>query len=174
MSSRLKSTTIIETRSHFDVTVDEICKLQLDREQIVIYRDRLLAAVMEKHNPLIEKIGQEISSKLLMCEKYAMTHRESLFGKLKSAASSLGIFGFRTGNPKLVLLNRKWTWNSVLSAIKGQGDERAFLIRRKEEPDKDALKNLTDMELTALGLRIDQDESFFIEPKRDDPERITV
>lgn len=170
--ARLKVTDTLETRAQFESTVDEICKLQLDREALVTDRDRLIVDIQEEHNPQIEAIGQQISAKLLLCEKFATVHRESLFGKLKSAASSLGIFGFRTGNPKLVLLNRKWKWDDVLAALKGK--ERTDLIRRKEEADKDALKKLTDEELAGFGCRIDQDEAFFIEPKREDPERITA
>lgn len=170
--ARLKSTATIETRQQFDATVDEICKLQLDREQLVTERDRLLAEVREEHDPRIEEIGSAISAKILLCEKYATVHRETLFGKLKSASSSLALFGFRTGNPKLVLLNRKWKWNDVLAALKGK--ERTDLIRRKEEADKDALKKLPDDELAGFGLRIDQDETFFIEPKRDEPDRLTA
>jgi phage host-nuclease inhibitor protein Gam len=170
MPARLKATATIETRAQFESTVDEICKLQLDREQHVTLRDRYLAEVQEQHNPAIERISQDISAKLLLCEKYATTHYDSLFGKLKSAASSLGIFGFRTGNPKLVLLNRKWKWDDVLNALRSTG--RTELIRRKEEADKDALKKLSDPELATLGLRIDQDEAFYIEPKRDEPTRI--
>jgi phage host-nuclease inhibitor protein Gam len=172
MPPRLKSTASIDTRAQFESTVDEICKLQLDREQLVTDRDRLLADVREEHEPRIEAIGQEISAKLVLCEKFATVHRETLFGKLKSAASSLATFGFRTGNPKLVLLNRKWKWDDVLVALKGK--ERADLIRRKEEADKEALKKLPEDELAGFGLRIDQDETFFIEPKRDEPERITA
>jgi phage host-nuclease inhibitor protein Gam len=169
---RLKATASIDTRAQFESTVDEICKLQLDREQLVTERDRLLADVREEHDPRIEKIGTDIAAKLVLCEKFATVHRESLFGKLKSAASSLATFGFRTGNPKLVLLNRKWKWDDVLSALKGK--ERTDLIRKKEEADKDALKKLPDDELASFGCRIDQDETFFIEPKRDEPDRITA
>jgi phage host-nuclease inhibitor protein Gam len=171
-TKRLKSTATIDTRNQFETTVDAICKLQLDREQLITVRDRLLAEIMEEHNPQIESIGQEISAKLVLCEKFAITHRETLFGKLKSAASSLGLFGFRTGNPKLVLLNRKWKWDDVINAIKSLG--LSHLIRTKTEPDKDAIKKLEDHQLAAIGLRIDQDEAFFIEPKREDPERITA
>jgi len=170
MSSRLKATVTLATRHQFDAEVDAICKLQLDREQRVTLRDRLLMEIQEEYNPEIEAISQEISAKLLLCEKYATTHRETLFGKLKSAAANLGLFGFRTGNPKLVLLNRKWKWADVLNALKatGQGE----LIRTKEEADKDALKKLEEHQLAAIGLRIEQDETFFIEPRRQDPERI--
>jgi phage host-nuclease inhibitor protein Gam len=172
MAPRLKSTTVIETRAQFDSTVDAICKLQLDREERVTERDRLIAEIREKHDTEIERIGEEISAKLVLCEKYATTHRETLFGKLKSAASSLGLFGFRTGNPTLKLLNRKWKWTDVVATLKATG--RLDLIITKEDPDKNGLKKLPEAELATIGLRIDQEETFFIEPKRDEPERITA
>lgn len=172
MATRLKATDTIETRKQFDETVDEICRLQLDREEKVTARDRRLAEIMETSNPSIERIGEEIAAKLLLCEKYATTHRDSLFGKLKSACSSLATFGFRTGNPTLKLLNRKWKWNDVVAALKSSG--RFDFVRTKEEPDKDGLKKLPDDELASIGLRIDQDEAFFIEPKRETPDRITA
>lgn len=169
---RLKATASIESRSEFDSTVDEICKLQLDLEVLVADRDRLLNDVREEHDPQIETLRESIGAKLVLCEKYATVHRESLFSKAKSAASSLAVFGFRIGNPKLTLLSRKWKWDDVVSAIKSKG--LLHLIRTKVEPDKEALKKLEDEQLAGLGLRIDQDETFFIEPKRDEPERITA
>lgn len=172
MPPRLKSTTVIETRAQFDSTVDAICKLQLDREERVTERDRLIADIREKHDTEIERLGEEISAKLVLCEKFATTHRDTLFGKLKSAASSLGLFGFRTGNPTLKLLNRKWKWTDVIATLKATG--RLDLIITKEDPDKNGLKKLPDEELATLGLRIEQEETFFIEPKRDEPERITA
>jgi len=172
MPARLKATATLSTLAEFEDTVDQICKLQLDREQLVTERDRLIASVREDHDPEIERLGTEINAKVVLCEKFATVHRETLFGKLKSAASSLATFGFRTGNPKLVLLSRKWKWDDVLTALKLKG--RNELIRTKEEADKEALKKLNDEELASFGLRIDQDETFFIEPKRDEPERITA
>jgi phage host-nuclease inhibitor protein Gam len=169
-SKRLKTTATLTTRAEFEATVDEICKLQLDKEQRVTLRDRLLLEIQEEHNPEIEEICQDISAKLLLCEKYATTHRETLFGKLKSAAASLGFYGFRTGNPKLSLLNKRWKWADVLKALKGTG--QLNLVRTKENPDKDALKKLDDAALAQVGLRIEQEEAFFIEPKRENPDRI--
>lgn len=172
MSTRLKSATVIETRAQFDSTVDAICKLQLDREERVTERDRLLAEIREKHDPEIERLGEEIAAKLVLCEKYAITHRDTLFGKIKSAASSLATFGFRIGNPTLKLLNRKWKWSDVVATLKATG--RLDLIITKEDPDKNGLKKLPDAELATIGLRIEQEETFFIEPKRDEPQRIVA
>lgn len=170
-AKRIKSTSSIETRTQFDTTVDEICKLQLDREVAVAARDEALQLVMEKYNPEINQIGETIAAKLLLCEKYATVHRDALYTDgIKSTDSNLGRHGWRTGNPTLALLNAKWKWADVLKALKDKS--MTHLVRTKEEPDKDSLKMLDDATLASVGCRIKQEESFFIEPKRDNPERI--
>ena len=82
----------------------------------------------------------------------------------KSADTALAFFGFRIGNPTLKLLNRKWSWESVLEAVK-----RSFpgqFVRLSEAVDKDALKvQLTDEQRAEVGCRIDQVETFFVEAK---------
>jgi phage host-nuclease inhibitor protein Gam len=171
-TKRIKATTAaIETRAQFDALVDEICKLQLDRELAITARDEELQVILEKRNPEINDLGETIAAKVVLCEKYATVHRDSLYTNgLKSTDSSLGTHGFRTGNPTLALLNKKWKWDDVLKALKDKA--MPHLIRKKEEPDKDALKKLDDAELASVGCRIKQDEVFFIEPKRENPERI--
>lgn len=172
MSKRLKSSTAIETRAQFDTAVDECCHLQLDLEKLVVKRDKQLAKIREEHDPEIERITEQMRAKVVLCEKYATTHKDTLFGRAKSAAASLGIFGFRTGNPTLKLLNRKWKWDDVVNAIKSS--DRLELLRVKTEANKDALKQLPDEEQAKFGVRTEQEETFFIEPKRDDPQRITA
>ena len=172
MSKRLKATASIETRAQFDAEIDACCHLQLDLEKLVVKRDKQLAKIREEHDPEIERITELMKAKVVLCEKFATIHKETLFGRAKSAAASLGIYGFRTGNPTLKLLNRKWKWDDVVAAIKAAS--RLELLRVKTEADKDALKKLPDDELAKFGCRTEQDEAFFIEPKRDDPQRITA
>ena len=169
-SKRIKSNTTITTQAAFEATVDDICRLQLDHEQLTTLRDRLLMEIREEHDPEIERIGKEIKEKLVLCEKFAISHRNTIFGRLKSAAASLGHYGFRIGNPTLKLLNRKWKWADVVATL--QATKREELLRTKIEANKDALKRLPPEELATIGLRIDQDETFYIEPKRDNPERV--
>jgi phage host-nuclease inhibitor protein Gam len=171
-AKRIKANTAsIETRAQFDCMVDEICKLQIDRELAVAARDEAMQSIMEKYNPEINAFGETIASKIVLCEKYATVHRDALYTHgLKSTDSSLGMHGFRTGNPTLALLNAKWKWSDVLKALKDKA--WSHLIRTKEEPDKDALKQLDDTDLASVGCRIKQDEAFYIEPKRENPERI--
>lgn len=167
MKTRIKSNEMsIATRSEFEAEIDSICRRQLELEARVVARDAAIAKVRDRHDPEIEAIKAEIEAGVLRCERFAATHRESLFGKVKSAATALADYGFRLGNPTLALLNRKWTWSEVLLALRNRDWERFIVI--KESPDKEAMKSqLTDEQLAAVGTRIVQGESFYIEPKRD-------
>lgn len=78
-----------------------------------------------------------------------------------------GYVGFRTNPPKVLQLNKKFTLKTSLELIK-----KLFAgkyIRLKEEINKDEIladysnKELTDDKLAAIGLRIDQDETFYYE-----------
>lgn len=173
MSSRLKpSKNEIVTVAQYNALVDQICRDQLALEAGEIERDEAINKVREKHEPVLLELGKQISANLLLCEKFAMTNKETLYGSAKSASANLGMHGFRLGNPTLVLLNSKWKWSDVLKALKDKA--LTSLIRTKEEADKDALKKLPDDELAAVGCRIKQDEAYYIEPKRDNTERLTA
>lgn len=167
MTTRIKSTASISTLQEFQDLVDETCRLQLKRERLTVARDEALQRVRSDHDGDIEDLTARIRANVVLAEKFATTHRDSLFGKLKSAATSLATFGFRVDNPSLALLNRKWNWAAVVDAIVERNWTHLLLI--KTSPDKDAIKQqLSDQERAAIGTRIDQGETFFIDPKRDD------
>jgi phage host-nuclease inhibitor protein Gam len=166
-SNRLKPAADIASATEFNAVLDGIANDQLLRDALVLDRDQELLKIRDEFDPQINQVNERMNAALLRAERYAMTHRESLFGKLKSAASALTVFGFRLGNPTLKLLNRKWNWEQVLDALKSQVGGKQFIIV-KEAPDKDAMKaKLRDDELAAVGCRVEQGEVFFVEPKRD-------
>ena len=127
--------------------------------------------VRSKHDGSIEDLTARIKANVVLAEKYATTHREELLVRLKSGATSLAVYGFRLGNGTLALLNRKWKWDDVLAAVKAKGWRH--LVVTKESVDKDAIKTqLTDAQRAEIGTRISQEETFYIEPKREEaPER---
>lgn len=100
-------------------------------------------------------------------QNYAENNRDD-FGKLKSIEFSHGTLGFRTGTPALKTM-KGFTWASVLTLLKLRLPQ---YVRNKEEPAKD--KILADREtpllkknLEKIGLYVDQDETFFVEPKKE-------
>ena len=97
-----------------------------------------------------------------------------LQGDAKSGETGKARWGWRLGNPTLVLLSRKFTWGAVCNKIKEMG-LTAYLKVSDPKPDKDKLKaELDDERLAALGLRIEQTEAYWVEPKTDTAGRISA
>jgi len=90
-----------------------------------------------------------------------------MFQKCRSIEFPSGKLGFRINPPKVVLLNKKYNLKTALELLK-----RLFkpsYIRTKEEIDKEKIlsdysaKILNDESLAAAGLRVEQEEQFFVE-----------
>lgn len=171
MKSRVKSTGF-ETRGEFDAALDDVAAMLVEQRQLEADRDRRIQAIQEEYNDGILDIALKIKAKLALAEKYAKAHRgELLSGKKKSGETPLALFGFRTSTPSLVLLNRKWSWGQVVETLQLSG--LGQFIMTKRSPDKDAMKaKLSDEELAAVGCRISQSESFWVEPKLEEKERL--
>lgn len=122
-----------------------------------------------------DKYADQVSALTVIKEKafdviqaYATDHKDDLFSKRKSVETIHGTFGFRTGTPKLKLL-KGFTWGAVTNML------REFMpayVRVTEEPAKDKL--LADRDngevaalLPKVGIAVVQDETFFVEPKKE-------
>jgi phage host-nuclease inhibitor protein Gam len=136
---------------------------------------KINATMDEQFTRIREKYQDEISTLTEIKEKnfevvraFAQENRDELFSKKKSMETAHGMFGFRTGTPKLKTL-KGFTWGAVLNLLK------EFLpgyVRVIEEPAKDKL--LADRELPGVadnmekcGIEVVQDEVFFIELKKE-------
>ena len=166
-NNRLKPDPDIASPAEFFRVLDQIAQDQLAREQALLDLETEINQVRERYEPVTKTLGDRLSAAVLRAEKYATIHRETLFGKTKSASTALTLFGFRLGQPTLKLLNSKWKWETVIAALKANKLDQFVVV--KETPDKDGMKaNLSDDQLALVGTRIDQTESFFVEPKREE------
>ena len=102
-------------------------------------------------------------------QAFATENRDALFTKKKSMETTHGVLGFRTGTPKLKT-RKGFTWASVLQLLKEYGPG---YVRTTEEVAKDKL--LADREnedlveiMPKVGIMVDQDETFFVEPKKEE------
>lgn len=135
--------------------------------------DEQITRIREKYSDDIMKLQDVKDKNFEVIQAFAQENKDSLFSKKKSLDLAHGTFGFRTGTPKLKTL-RGFTWSSALNLIK------AFLpdyVRVIEEPAKD--KILADRELPNVaanigkcGIEIVQDETFFIELKKEEQDAI--
>lgn len=171
---RIKAISEIKSRTEFDKIIDDTVTMQLAKERMELRRDKQILNVRESFDPDINDLAEKMEVNVLRAEKYAEDHRDELLpAKKKSGETVFAFFGFRTGNPTLVLLNRKWTWKQVIAEIKTLGWVK--FIQVKESVDKDAMKaSCTPEQLALAGTRIEQKEVFFLDPKRDpaDPQRL--
>ena len=141
------------------------------------------AQVRQKFQDRLAQLEKEKTEAFDTLHSFATENQQELFQKKKSLDMVHGVIGFRTGTPKLKTL-KGFTWASALNLV------REFLpqyIRKTEEVAKD--KILADRELDAVpvmhgdtddvtepmseamarcGIQVVQDESFFVEPKKEE------
>ena len=116
----------------------------------------------------ISRLTETKEANFDIMQTYALEHPE-IFGKKKSVEGAHGTFGFRTGTPKLKTL-KGFRWGAVTNLLK---EFLPAYVRITEEPAKDKLlADREDEEVAALfpkvGIAVAQDESFFIELKKEE------
>lgn len=137
-------------------------------QSITAAMDKEFVAIRERNAERLAALEQQKSESFEVMQVFATEQRDVLFSKRRSMETTHGTLGFRTGNPKLK--NRKgFTWASVLELVK------TFLptyVRTEEAVAKDKLLADRDEEgmpelLTKCGVYVDQDEVFYVEPKKE-------
>lgn len=89
------------------------------------------------------------------------------FDKQRTKKLIHGSIGFRTNPPKVNQLNKKFTVKTSIEFIKKLFN--GTYVRQKEEIDKEkvlgdyAAEKIDDSQLASVGLRVDQDETFYHE-----------
>jgi len=200
MSKRVKPA-LINSPEEFQIALDEIAIDLLERDQLVLNRETAIAAVRDEAAPAIGALDTKIKLALASAERFATVNRASLLpGEIKSADTSLAVWGFRMSPKSLVLLDN-WKWPDVVNAIAShlaelnaefeeayQEEDNARRIELKAaiakwegflvtttEVSKDPIKSeLDDTERASIGTKTRQGESFWVEPKREKNQSLTV
>lgn len=147
-------------------------KLGLERGGLAVKEHELQKAITqarEKWEPAINKLKAAIAAKEAALQTWAEGARED-FGDKKSVELLHGKLSFRKGPPKLAVLSR-WKWKTVLAELMLSAG-RKFLVK-KFDIDKEAILSaatgpegtVTKEELSSWGLKIEQEEFFYAEPK---------
>ena len=127
------------------------------------------AKIREKYANKLAELEGEKEKAFDTLQAYATENQAELFTKKKSLEMAHGVIGFRTGTPKLKTL-KGFTWASALQLVK------EFLpgyLRQTEEIAKDKLladRDVEDMvpQMNKCGIQVVQDETFYVEPKKED------
>lgn len=173
MSPRLKSTnTAIISREEFLSIIREIAIMQLEQQSLQTSRDQQIDEIKATFETPLTQAKDAIAAAFAIAEKYARENRDGLFpGKLKSDETDFAQFGFRTSTPS-VRLKPNITEETVFETLREMGIEDRY-AELKYRLKKNLLKSAPVDLQERLGIYIDQDETFFVQPKADSlkPER---
>ncbi len=156
------------TSEQAEIAFSEFATADAKVQNIQSKMDMEITRIRDKYADALAE-QQDIKEKNFeIMQTFATEHREELFSRRKSYESAHGTFGFRTGTPKLKNI-KGFTWASVTNLVK------EFLpgyIRVSEELAKDRLLADRDKEdvaeqLSKCGMTIVQDETFYVEPKKE-------
>lgn len=156
------------SKEQFETAFAAYATAEAKRTKVTASMEVQFVAIREKNADMMAKCQDEMDANFEVMQAYAIENKDELFAKKKSLESVHGTIGFRTGTPKLKTL-KGFTWASVTNLLK------EFLpdyVRTTEEPAKDRL--LADREkeeiaalFTKSGIAVTQDETFYVEPKKD-------
>lgn len=128
-----------------------------------------MTKIREKYQDEIGKLQELKESSFDVMQAFALEQKDVLFIKKKSLDTVHGTLGFRTGTPKLKLL-KGFTWGAVNNLL---AEFLPGYVRTVTEPAKDKLladrdDDIVSNNLTKVGLTVVQEESFFVEPKKEE------
>lgn len=140
---------------------------ETELEKLVAVRDQKVAAASAEFEGDIDRYKSQKAELVTALQTYYMAHLPEMESDGKKHFDlPNGVIGRRMAPPKLALLNRSWTWASVLVRLREMFGTK-FLRMRDPEVDKDLVKaRLDEDQLRDVGLRLEQDETFYAEPAR--------
>ncbi|MBX7204176.1 MAG: host-nuclease inhibitor Gam family protein [Bacteroidia bacterium] len=136
-------------------------------KQLTAKMDVEITKIREKYQDELTELQDVKEEEFEKLQSYAENNRAD-FGNKKSMELTHGVLGFRTGTPKLKT-RKGFTWGSITNLLKEFLPE---YVRTTEEPAKDRLLADRDAPEVAnlfpkVGILVDQDETFFVEPKKE-------
>jgi phage host-nuclease inhibitor protein Gam len=154
---------VVASRADAETTLGEIAVASAQRDKLRADVEGRLASIRQNYEGEIDALAKSIEEKSGLLQQWAEANPGE-FAERKSIEFLHGRIGFRTGTPKLKTL-AGWTWDRVKGAL------TAAFIRTKSDVDKEGLLGafargeVSDGDLRVAGVRVVQDETFFVEPK---------
>lgn len=168
MTRPRKTSEMLDSIAECEEAMRSLKLAAIEQERLEGMRDKAVTKITETYVPVIAAQVKLRTDLELGLQNYYMAHLKELEtdGK-KSVQLTHGVMGRRLGTPALKLLNKSWTWESVMARLREVFGSR-FIRLVEPEPDKAAIKkaDLGADELKAVGLKIEQGENFFADPDR--------
>lgn len=157
----------ITAMAFIDQTLEKYADCDANLKEINSAMDKEIFEIRKKYAEGITHLQQQKDRAFNELESFAALNQELLFSIKRSVKTNHGTFGFRTGKPRFNLFEGI-NWESITHLLK---EILPGYVRMVAEPAKDKLmadRNLPEVAryFPALGLKVVQDESFFIDVKK--------
>lgn len=163
--SRKKKVIQVTTREEAEAAFGQFNRCTAELEALQGRLNSELTTAKEKYEAEIAQIQVEQDGHLTTIHRWAEANKQE-FGEKRSVEFIHGLVGYRKGNHKVVT-TIGFKLENVIAKLKKHLPQ---YIRKKEEIDKESLLAHRDdaavkEHLQNCGLRVVQDETFYIEPK---------
>jgi phage host-nuclease inhibitor protein Gam len=162
---RIKSTgPVIKSRDELESVVGEICQRTIKRDELKAQMDGYLKEVRERYETQFAYIDNRLEELTALARQWAEANPET-FRPAKSLVLTHGLIGWRTGMPRLKTM-AGWNWDMVKEYCRVSLPQ---YVRLKEEVNREQIladRELLGKTMSQLGVKVVQDETFFVEPTR--------
>lgn len=160
---------IISSRAALETVVADIVRLKLEHAQATATMEQEIADVQKRHQENLLAVARQIEAREAGVFVYCQKNRTLLFPEKKSLNLLLATVGFEMTPPRVEKLNGKDTFGKIGLRLENLDWGAAYV--RYPDPEVNKEKILADRaqlkpeQLQEAGLKIEQDENFFLRPK---------
>ncbi len=157
----------IQNRQELEAVVENIVHLQQDRAEIESAQEKEITAIRQKYRAPLAEMDRYLLLESTWVETWAKAN-PTAFPDKRSLTCTHATIGFRIAPPRVDRASRKWTWTDIALKLSELAWGRRYLRQPALEVNKEALladrSELVAAELRQAGIKIVQEERFFITP----------
>lgn len=164
----------ITSREQMEAVVAEAVAYRLEHAELHARMEQEIAAIQKDYQEDLLGLQKEVETREEGVYLYCQGHRSELFPderKRKSIETPLAIMGFRINPFRVEKTRSKDTWSKIALRLCGLVWGEKYVREKDPEVNKDALladrTQFSAKQLSAAGIKFEQDEEFYITPKSD-------
>jgi phage host-nuclease inhibitor protein Gam len=158
---------VIQTREQLEAVLENIARLQAERNDLYRLQENEIAAVRQKYRASLAETEHFLDLETSWAQTWARENPGAL-AENRSLVCAHATLGFRAEPPWLERASRRWTWTRIALTLADLPWGKRYLRTPAAEVDKDALladlAQLSPVELRNAGIRVIQGERFFLTP----------
>ncbi len=162
------ATPTIQNRHELDAVVENVVQLQLARAALERDQEQEIASIRQRFRGPLAELDRYLLLETTWVETWARTNAGAFPDEKRSLACTHATIGFRVSPPRVDRASRKWNWTDIAAKLGELAWGRRYLRQPAPEVNKEALladrAELDAVELRKVGVKIVQEERFFIAP----------